>query len=98
MVKTKLFVLFAFFVVGTDETSSGDRDTNIDTDPTFNSLRQENRRLKEQVECKICHEEDISFVFIPCGHLVACIECGERALKCIDCNFSIKEKRKIHLV
>ncbi|OWF44727.1 baculoviral IAP repeat-containing protein 3-like [Mizuhopecten yessoensis] len=82
----------------TDETFSGDRDKKITTDPTFNILQQENGRLNEQFKCKICQKEKIWFVFIPCGHLVACIQCGERAVKCIDCKLIIREKRKIYLV
>ncbi len=29
-------------------------------------------------KCKICYDKDISCVFVPCGHLVACLRCGVR--------------------
>jgi hypothetical protein len=35
--------------------------------------------------CKICEDRAISCVFVPCGHLAACMKCGEGLLNCPIC-------------
>ena len=34
-------------------------------------------RVDEQ-SCKICYQDEIDTVFVPCGHVVACSTCAER--------------------
>ena len=51
--------------------------------------------LEELVEarlCKVCRREDSCMVFVPCGHLVCCQQCGERATRCPVCRMVISEK------
>ena len=42
--------------------------------------------------CKICYEEESSFIYIPCGHLCICQNCKDkilnRSIKCPMCNKS----------
>lgn len=33
------------------------------------SLEEENRQLKEARLCKVCMDDDVGVVFLPCGHL-----------------------------
>ncbi|XP_013399962.1 baculoviral IAP repeat-containing protein 7-like [Lingula anatina] len=61
---------------------SDDRDTNI--------LLEENKRLKEERTCKICMDEEVSVVFLPCGHLVACVQCAPALRNCAICRAAIK--------
>ena len=49
----------------TVENSSEVKSTNDDR----LSLEEENKRLKEARECKICMSEEVGVVFCPCGHL-----------------------------
>jgi hypothetical protein len=39
-------------------------------------ITEENREMKDQTQCKICCEETVSIVFLPCGHLTACTQCA----------------------
>ncbi|XP_060552836.1 baculoviral IAP repeat-containing protein 3-like [Ruditapes philippinarum] len=49
------------------------------------SLKEENRLLKEQMMCKVCMDKDANTVFLPCGHLVACDDCAKVLRKCAVC-------------
>ncbi|AQQ79947.1 putative inhibitor of apoptosis [Leptopilina boulardi filamentous virus] len=35
--------------------------------------------------CKICYNEEIGVVFLPCGHIVACIKCAPGMMNCPVC-------------
>ena len=48
-------------------------------------LEEENKALKERKLCKLCHEKDISALYRPCLHLVACIQCGAKQGNCPIC-------------
>ena len=40
---------------------------------------QASKKLRADEEtCKICHQEQINTVLVPCGHIVACSKCAER--------------------
>ena len=39
---------------------------------------------KEVLECKLC-DNPANCKFLPCGHTVMCMECGERSKKCVEC-------------
>ncbi|XP_013390417.1 baculoviral IAP repeat-containing protein 2-like [Lingula anatina] len=54
------------------------------------SLLEENKRLKEERICKICMDEEVSVVFLPCGHLVACVQCAPALRNCAICRTAIK--------
>ncbi|KAM9127415.1 E3 ubiquitin-protein ligase XIAP isoform 1-T1 [Pangshura tecta] len=61
------------------------------------STEEKLRRLQEEKMCKICMDKDISVVFIPCGHLVACKECAEAVDKCPVCCLVITKRQKIFM-
>ncbi|CAI9717319.1 baculoviral IAP repeat-containing protein 7-A [Octopus vulgaris] len=48
-------------------------------------LIAENNMLKEQKLCKICLDEDLNVVFLPCGHLVSCVSCAAALSNCPLC-------------
>ncbi|OPL20588.1 baculoviral 7-like iap repeat-containing protein, partial [Mytilus galloprovincialis] len=54
------------------------------------SLEEENRNLKDQQTCKICLDEPVSIVFLPCGHMAACINCVPALRRCPICRAFIK--------
>lgn len=51
--------------LNTSSTSKGD-DMPI---PELLSLEEENRKLKDARLCKICLDEEVAVVYLPCGHL-----------------------------
>ena len=53
-------------------------------------LKAENRRLHEAKTCKVCMDNDINTVFLPCGHLVSCDKCSPKLRNCAICRTYIR--------
>ncbi|NXM04178.1 BIR7B protein, partial [Tyrannus savana] len=54
------------------------------------STEEQLRRLQEERMCKVCLDRDVSVVFVPCGHLVACGECALNLRLCPICRAVIQ--------
>uniref|UniRef100_A0A8C2STE2 RING-type E3 ubiquitin transferase n=1 Tax=Coturnix japonica TaxID=93934 RepID=A0A8C2STE2_COTJA len=54
------------------------------------STEEQLRRLREERMCKVCMDRDVSVVFVPCGHLVACGECALNLRLCPICRAVIR--------
>ncbi|NXH73697.1 BIR7B protein, partial [Hydrobates tethys] len=54
------------------------------------STEEQLRRLQEERMCKVCMDKDVSVVFVPCGHLVACGECALNLRLCPICRAAIR--------
>uniref|UniRef100_T1JFM1 RING-type domain-containing protein n=1 Tax=Strigamia maritima TaxID=126957 RepID=T1JFM1_STRMM len=54
------------------------------------SVEDENRQLKEMRLCKICMDEEIGVVFLPCGHLICCPKCAPSLKDCPVCRKEIR--------
>ncbi|XP_008048328.1 baculoviral IAP repeat-containing protein 3 [Carlito syrichta] len=53
-------------------------------------MEEQLRRLQEERTCKVCMDQEVSIVFIPCGHLVVCKDCASSLRKCPICRGTIK--------
>ena len=60
-------------------------------------LEKENRRLKEDRICKICMSNEVGIVFLPCGHLISCLNCSPKVKDCPLCRQFIKGKQKTYM-
>ncbi|NXP55153.1 BIR7B protein, partial [Heliornis fulica] len=58
------------------------------------STEEKLRRLQEERMCKVCMDRDVSVVFVPCGHLIACGECALNLRLCPICRAVIQESVK----
>ncbi|NXJ35906.1 XIAP ligase, partial [Ciconia maguari] len=74
-----------------------EQDELIQLQNLYLSTEEKLRRLQEEKLCKICMAKDISVVFIPCGHLVACKECAEALNKCPLCCTNITKRQEIFI-
>ncbi|XDV34394.1 hypothetical protein PO909_004555 [Leuciscus waleckii] len=45
-------------------------------------MEEQLRRLQEERTCKVCMDNEVNIVFIPCGHLVVCKECNNSFWMC----------------
>ncbi|KAL7737922.1 hypothetical protein ACLKA6_006292 [Drosophila palustris] len=54
------------------------------------SLEEENRLLKDARLCKVCLDEEVGVVFLPCGHLATCNQCAPSVANCPMCRADIK--------
>ncbi|WAR07716.1 BIR7A-like protein [Mya arenaria] len=65
-------------------------ESEINPNEVAKRLKYENEQLKQQMMCKVCMDKDACVVFLPCGHLVACVECASVLRKCAICRKVIK--------
>ncbi|XP_063445190.1 baculoviral IAP repeat-containing protein 7-A-like [Mytilus trossulus] len=76
------------------ETSVETKNQEITVDPelelSVRSLEEENQNLRDQQTCKICLDEPIAIVFLPCGHLASCVNCAPALRRCPICRAFIK--------
>ncbi|KAM7090567.1 baculoviral IAP repeat-containing protein 7 isoform 2-T2 [Ciconia maguari] len=61
-----------------------------ESDESRMSTEEQLRRLQEERMCKVCMDRDVSVVFVPCGHLVACGECALNLRLCPICRAVIR--------
>lgn len=54
------------------------------------SLKEENRRLKDSMLCKVCMDKDVTTLFLPCSHLVCCDDCAPTLHECPICRTAIR--------
>ncbi|XP_052239929.1 uncharacterized protein LOC127850704 isoform X2 [Dreissena polymorpha] len=68
------------------------RNSVVTNEPSDNpeDIKQENEQLKEQTLCKVCLDNIVSIVFLPCGHLVTCADCAPALRKCPICRADVK--------
>ena len=60
--------------------------------PSVSTPQEEIRKLEEERLCKICRQEDVQVVFLPCGHLASCVKCSASATQCPLCKIAITER------
>ncbi|KAI8116126.1 Death-associated inhibitor of apoptosis 2 [Lucilia cuprina] len=58
--------------------------------PDRKLLEEENRKLKDARLCKVCLDEEVGVVYLPCGHLVTCVQCAPGVNQCPMCRTTIK--------
>lgn len=50
-----------------------------------------------KMECKICFSDEVEVVFLPCGHLVACVKCALALRKCPLCRRVVNATIRVYL-
>ncbi|KAM9527405.1 baculoviral IAP repeat-containing protein 7 [Guaruba guarouba] len=63
-----------------------------ESDESQLSTEEQLRCLQEERMCKVCLDKDVSVVFVPCGHLVACRECALNLRLCPICRADIQDR------
>jgi len=77
-------------------TSNRERlDAQINSDEA--QLEEENRKLKEARTCRVCMDNEINTVFLPCGHLSCCEMCSKSLSDCPICRNVIRGTVKTFL-
>lgn len=65
------------------------RSIRLEEETGQSALQRENARLREQRRCKVCMDADVGVVFLPCGHLVVCVNCAPSLKNCVVCRTEI---------
>lgn len=50
-----------------------------------NAVQNVNKPVDDARMCKICYGEELGVVFLPCGHMVACVKCAPGMTTCALC-------------
>lgn len=54
--------------------------------PLAEALRENSEsQAAEKTLCKICYKNELGVVFLPCGHIVACVDCAAALKNCAIC-------------
>lgn len=62
-------------------------------DLNFNRLQLTSSLKSDQIDrCKLCDEEPIAVIFLPCKHKCVCFDCSIRIKKCTDCHQCVHQK------
>ena len=75
---------------------------NLDTLLEGNStdvakLLDEITRMKDQRMCKVCMDNEISIVFLKCGHICTCMDCAPAMKHCPMCREPIRGTIRVFL-
>ncbi len=41
--------------------------------------------VQDEILCKICMDSSVDCVFLECGHMVTCVQCGKQMNECPIC-------------
>ena len=55
------------------------------------------KEMKEERQCKVCLDREADIVFVPCGHLVCCINCAASLRRCPICRAKIDKAIKTYV-
>uniref|UniRef100_A0A182MF22 RING-type domain-containing protein n=1 Tax=Anopheles culicifacies TaxID=139723 RepID=A0A182MF22_9DIPT len=82
---------------GTNSSASNSQQGGNSSHELTERLKEENKRLKEERECKICLTREVGVVFCPCGHLVSCLQCAPAIYNCPVCRALITGRIRTYL-
>ena len=60
-----------------------------------NEFSKKLEEIEIEIECKICMENNVNSVFLPCNHSICCFECALLLDNCPNCRKVIDTTRKI---
>lgn len=60
-------------------------------DTMIHKLKNEKQLLSDQRLCKICYNEELQVLPIPCGHFTSCRNCASKTLQCPVCRKRIEK-------
>jgi hypothetical protein len=51
----------------------------------INDMKADIERFREERTCKVCLEDEVNRVFLPCGHMSCCDVCADQLYDCPMC-------------
>lgn len=48
-------------------------------------LQKQNETLKDNITCKVCMDDKVDMLFLPCRHLICCEPCSDSVRRCPLC-------------
>ncbi|MED6149741.1 hypothetical protein PIB30_065493 [Stylosanthes scabra] len=66
------------------------------TQVTKFSQEEYERLQNEKILCRVCFEEQINVVLLPCRHHIICSKCCEKCRRCPVCRLNIEERMPVY--
>ncbi|KAK6985603.1 tumor necrosis factor receptor superfamily member 11B [Biomphalaria glabrata] len=60
------------------------------TEESIQDVKKNNKEMRQLATCKICLDNRIAAVFLPCSHFVSCLDCAMALRQCPVCRTTIK--------
>lgn len=64
---------------------------------TVTTLKEQITQLRNQTVCKICLDNEVSMIYLPCGHFVTCSECSSALETCPVCRQAIRGRVRAYM-
>ncbi|XP_050058346.1 baculoviral IAP repeat-containing protein 7-B-like isoform X2 [Aphis gossypii] len=61
------------------------------------SQKRDPNTMPDSMLCKICYKEEMKVAFIPCGHVIACIQCAVTLEQCAVCRQPFTRAMRVYL-
>ncbi|XP_025190216.1 baculoviral IAP repeat-containing protein 2-like isoform X2 [Melanaphis sacchari] len=61
------------------------------------SQKRDPNTMPDSMLCKICYKEEMKVAFIPCGHVIACIQCAITLEQCAVCRQPFTMAMRVYL-
>ncbi|XP_077965706.1 uncharacterized protein LOC120334396 [Styela clava] len=68
----------------------------LNAEENSESLQQQLEKIEEERMCKICFSNPADMVFIPCSHMICCMECTQAIRQCPICRKKIEKAIKTY--
>ena len=68
-----------------------------DENQHLSQTQDPNTISEDSMLCKICYKKEIEVAFIPCGHVVACIQCALTSDLCVICRHPFNKAMRVYL-
>lgn len=67
--------------------------------PDFNHyiVKQHPNTLPDSMLCKICYKEKLEVLFMPCGHIISCIQCAVTIEQCAVCRLPFDISLRVYI-
>lgn len=72
-------------VPGTSGTQTKDESAPETLSEKCEKVNIQDNEVAEKTLCKICYKNELGVVFLPCGHIVACVDCAAALKNCAVC-------------
>ncbi|KAM7357819.1 death-associated inhibitor of apoptosis 1-like [Cochliomyia hominivorax] len=72
------------------------RSSSLANSEEKDSAIEEEQQLDDYKLCKICFDKECNSVYIPCGHVIACMECAFLSKECPLCRLPVERTVRLY--
>lgn len=73
------------------------KDQDLDQSPCSSTQCSLSKSTSDQMICKVCQAAEMEAVFMPCGHIYACLKCATKMHNCPVCSETFCATMQVYL-